>query len=163
VPIDDQGEARTRYSHCFPFIVEDDADYRVLLARAFQQAGIPKDRMRLVADGEAAIEALQALSPEALLRELLPPSLIVLDIGLPGISGLEVLAWIRGRPALEKIPVFMLSESDEAAHVARAFDLRTDSYYVKPAGINELQTVVDGMLGFWHSRTFRRLPRMGPP
>lgn len=159
--IDGAEDSRSRYSGCVPFVVEDDGDFRHLLSQAFQKAGIPKERLRLFANGEAAIDALKAVSPDALLRQSLPPSLIVLDVTLPGKSGLDILAWIRANSSLKNIPVFMLSESDQAGQVARAFELRTDSYFVKPTGVNELQSVVEGMLGFWHSRTYRRLPRSG--
>ena len=87
---------------------------------------------------------------------------IILDVNLPMKSGLDVLSWIRQYPSLKEIPVFMLSTSDHPDQIARAFELRTDSYFIKPADVNELQTVVEGMLGFWHSRTHRRLPRSRP-
>lgn len=158
MPTDGQGDAITRYRGCRPFVVEDDADFRLLLARAFTKAGVPKDRLRTVADGEAAVQALKNVTPDPLVQENTPPSLIVLDVNLPKMSGLDVLAWIRQAPALKDVPVFMLSSSEHPNHVTRAFALRTDSYFVKPRDLNELQTVVEGMLGFWHSRTYRRLP-----
>jgi CheY-like chemotaxis protein len=102
------------------------------LARAFAKAGVPKARLRMVADGEEAIEALKIVTPDPLIQESLRPSLIVLDVNLPKISGLDVLEWIRAFPALEGIPTFMLSSSEHSDHVNRAFELRTDSYYVKP-------------------------------
>jgi DNA-binding response OmpR family regulator len=119
----------------------------------------------MVADGEQAIEALKLVTPDAMLREHLSPSIIVLDLNLPKRSGLDVLAWIRERPDLQAVPVFMLTSSEHSDHVARAFELRTDSYFVKPADSKELQEIVAGMLGFWFTRTHRRLPRSGvtPP
>lgn len=157
----DRSDIKTRYSSCYPFSVEDDEDFRLLLARAFAKAGVPKDRLRMFPDGEQAIQALQTLSPDPLVRSAIPPSLIVLDVNLPKKSGLDVLAWIRECPALADVPVFMFSSSERPDHVARAFELRTDSYYVKPTDHNELQTIVEGMLGFWFTRFHRRLPRRG--
>ena len=55
-----------------------------------------------------------------------PPSLIVLDVYLPKMSGLDVLAWIKARPALKGVPVFMFSSSEHGDHVTRAFEPRTD-------------------------------------
>lgn len=159
--LEDPVGSYSRYAACYPFVVDDDADFRLLLARAFAKAGVPKDRHQMVVDGEQAIEVLRSVTPDALLRTNLPPSLIVLDLNLPKKSGLDVLAWIRECPALAEVPVFMLSSSEDPDHVARAFELRTDSYFLKPADLSELQTVVEGMLGFWHSRIHRRLPRSG--
>jgi DNA-binding response OmpR family regulator len=161
VPASDPGDAPTRYSQCHPFIVEDDEDFKLLLARALAKAGVSKDRLRMVADGEQAIETLKRVTPDPLLRENLPPSLIVLDLNLPKMSGLELLAWIRERPELQQVPVFMLTSSEHPDHIARAFELRTDSYFVKPANSKELQEIVEGMLGFWFTRIHRRLPNSG--
>lgn len=158
VPTDREGDATTRYSGCRPFLVEDDADFRLLLVPAFSKAGIPKDRLRTFPDGESAIQALKTVTPDPLMQDNIPPSLIVLDVNLPKMSGLDVLAWIRQTPTLRDVPVFMLSSSEHSDHVTQAFALRTDSYYVKPRDFSELQTVIEGMLGFWHSRTYRRLP-----
>ena len=112
----------------------------------------------MICDGEEAIQTLKTASPDASLHDGLPPSLVVLDVNLPKKSGLEILAWIRETPSLNDVPVFMLSSSDRDEDVTRAFELRTDSYYVKPKELSELQNVVEGMLGFWYSRTHRRLP-----
>lgn len=161
MPGADPGVTHTRYRECRPFVVEDDPDFRMLLALAFGKVGVPKDQLRMVADGEQAIEALRPVTPDPLLRENLPPSIIVLDLNLPKRSGLDILAWIRQRPALQDVPVFMLTSSEHADHVARAFELRTDSYFVKPMDSRELLGIVEGMLGFWFTRTHRRLPRCG--
>lgn len=161
MPATDRGDTHTRYSSCHPIAVEDDGDFRLLLARAFAKAGVPKDRLRMFPDGEQAIQALKIVSPDPLVRAAIPPSLIVLDVNLPKKSGLDVLAWIRECPALADVPVFMFSSSEHPDHVARAFELRTDSYYLKPADPNELQAIIEGMLGYWFTRTHRRFPRSG--
>jgi CheY-like chemotaxis protein len=148
---------KSRYNSCYPLVVEDDPAFRLLLFRAFERAGVPPGHVRMVGDGPSAVVALQAADPDALLRSGLPPSFIVLDQGLPGKSGLEVLAWIKERRTLEGVPVFLLTSSERPEHVSRAFELRADSYYVKPPVFEELQKIVDGMLGFWHVRKQRRL------
>jgi DNA-binding response OmpR family regulator len=148
-----------RYGSCFPFVVDDDVDFRLLLAHAFEKAGVPKDQLRMVPDGEKAIEALKTVTPDAVVKTGLLPSLIVLDVNLPKMSGLDILAWIREFPALEDVPVFMLSSSENPHHMARAFELQTNSYFIKPINFSELHTVVEGMLSFWHSRTHRGLSR----
>jgi len=59
------------------------------------------------------------------------------------------------------VPVFVLSSSETSEQVGRAFELRADSFFVKPAGLSELQNLVGGMLGYWYTRYYRRLS--GPP
>jgi CheY-like chemotaxis protein len=147
-----------RYKACRPLVAEDDPGYQPLLRRVFEKAGISRDRLRLVADGDAAIAALEKADPDALLHAGLPPSLVILDLSLPGRTGLEVLEWIRQRPALAAVPVFILTSSEKPDDIGRAFELRADSYFVKPSTIEELQMIVEGMLGYWHVRVHRRLP-----
>ncbi|HVE41747.1 MAG TPA: response regulator [Planctomycetota bacterium] len=160
---------KSRYYSCYPLVVEDDPAFRLLLSRAFERAGVPPGHVRMVGDGPSAVVALQASDPDALLRSGLPPSFIVLDQGLPGKSGLEVLEWIKERRPLAGVPVFLLTSSERPDHVSRAFELRADSYYIKPPVFEELQKIVDGMLGFWHTRLQRRPsretldPKAAPP
>lgn len=152
-------ERGSRYQGCWPLLIEDDPEYLCSLERAFVQAGVPAERLRTARDGEEAISMLRTADPDALLREGLPPSFVVLDLSLPKMHGLEVLSWIRQAPKLRDLSVFMLSTSDRGDHVSRAFELRADSFFVKPASREELQIVVDGMLAYWHARHHRRLPR----
>jgi DNA-binding response OmpR family regulator len=145
-----------RYAQCRPLIVDDDADYRLLLCRAFQKAQVPEDNLRIAGDG---MEAVRILDNAKLRVHPAPPvSLVVLDLHLPGMSGLDVLAWIRSSSASRDLPVFLLSSSEDPDHVGRAFDLGTDSYFVKPADFTGLQTIVEGMLGHWCSHGHRSAP-----
>lgn len=155
---DQSSLSNTRYIRCFPLVVEDDAAYRALLLRAFENAGVPRSSIRVAEDGGRAIDLLRRVTPGAALLSELPPSLIVLDMAMPGKSGLDVLEWIRGNPALAESSVFMLTSSERPDHVARAFELRIDSYFIKPAETEELQTVINGMLGYWYIRAHRRIP-----
>lgn len=111
----------------------------------------------MVSDGEEAVRLLgNAISTSQVLAA--PQlSLIILDLNLPGKSGLEVLAWIRAMPALDRIPVFMLTSSEDMGHVSRAFDLRTDSYIVKLGSLDELQKVVEGILASSDGRVGGRI------
>ena len=156
------GDPQSRYSQCRPFILEDDGHFRRLLTRAFKMAGVPEEHLRMVFDGEEAGEALQRISSGTSDPAEPFPSIIVLDVKVPKKTGLEVLALARGYRALASVPIFMLSASEHPDHIAKAYELGTDSYYVKPAELAELQTVVEGMLGFWHSRIHRRLPKTRP-
>ena len=125
------------------YVVEDDPDHALLIERALRQGGRPVE-VAVFGDGEAALAALRGdlapgLRPEpngeaalAALRE--PggtPDLILLDINLPGLSGLELLARIKGDARLRRIPVIMLTTSDSPADVARAYALGAGGYVTK--------------------------------
>ena len=140
-----------RYADCHPLIVDDESDYLLLVSRAFRKAGIPERKLWTAPDGEEAVRILQDASMDAGRKP--PPSLAVLDLRLPKMSGLDVLAWIRESSSAPDMPIFLLSSSEEPEDVGRAFDLRSDSYFVKPADFAELQGIVEGMLGHWYTRT----------
>ena len=74
--------------HCFPTLVEDDDNFALLLRRALRKAGVPDGNIRWYRDGEGALADL-------LSREVVPPSVVLLDLDLPGISGLSVLTRLR--------------------------------------------------------------------
>lgn len=146
-----------RYDRCYPLVVEDDSDFRLLLARAFAKAEVPKAQVRMASSGEKALELLGKVSSDGVLENI-APSLIVLDLNLPRMSGLEVLAWIRMTPSLGEVPVFMLTSSEAAEHVNRAFELKINSYFIKPRSFDELQLIVEGMLAYTNTLAHRRSP-----
>lgn len=112
-------------------IVEDDPDALLLLKRAFQKVGLDCP-VRIVMDGE---EAVNYLSGGGLYgdRGTYPlPCLILLNLKLPKRSGLEVLEWMRSRPCLRRIPVIIVTTSDEESDRRRALELGAREYDIKP-------------------------------
>jgi CheY-like chemotaxis protein len=155
--IDDRfGGKGVKDADCLPFIVEDDRDFRFILLRAFEKAGIPKGRIRIAADGEQAIASFGPQSPSG--EPGAAPSFVILDINLPKYSGFEVLSWIRESSSFPQVPVFMLTSSDDPDDVARAYDLGTDGYFVKPLEYSDLGGIISAMLGHWATREHRRVP-----
>jgi len=150
------GETGMNHGNCLPFIVEDDPDFRFLLLRAFEKAGIPKGRIRTAANGEQAIVSFGRTSPSG--EPDGAPSFVILDVKLPKYSGFEVLSWIRETSSFPKVPVFMLTSSDDPDDVARAYDLGADAYFVKPMEYRDLGGIVSAMLGHCAVREHRRVP-----
>jgi DNA-binding response OmpR family regulator len=70
------------------------------------------------------------------------PVLVVLDLSVPDLPGLEVLQRVRARPELASVPVVMLSGSGDDADIERAYQIGIDAYLVKPAGIHGLPDVI---------------------
>lgn len=120
-------------------LVEDSADDVILMRRAFRKLGI-ENPLDVADDGEAAIAYLQRVSEEHRGDSASLPGLILLDLKLPRLSGLEVLAWIRAQRTLRRSPVVVLTSSREAPDVARAYDLGANSYLIKPV---EFQAFLD--------------------
>jgi CheY-like chemotaxis protein len=77
------------------------------------------------------------------------PALVLLDIKLPRRSGLEVLEWLRGEPNLRRLPVVMLTSSEESRDVARAYDLGANSYLTKPVDFEKLIQMVQVLGLYW--------------
>jgi DNA-binding response OmpR family regulator len=128
------------YRRCFPLIVEDDDDFALLLGRAFLKAGVPDGNVRRYRDGERALAHL-------LSTDVLRPSAILLDLDLPGLSGLSVLERIRSCDRLAATPAFILSGRADPGCVGAARALGARGYWMKPHGNGELLEIVRVMLG----------------
>lgn len=77
------------------------------------------------------------------------PSLVVLDIKMPGLTGLEILEFIRKRPALSRLPVIILSASSENRDIKTAYKHRVNAYLTKPSRYGELKDLVGTLATFW--------------
>jgi len=100
-------------------VVEDDLLTRKLLVRRLAAAGY---RLTVLEDGESAREELKEN----------PPALVILDIRLPGLDGLELLEWIRGEDDLKRLPVILISSLDRPEEVVRGLELEANDYVTKP-------------------------------
>jgi CheY-like chemotaxis protein len=119
-------------------LVEDNADEVYLLERALQRGGVTAP-FAVVHDGRAAVDYLAGTSPyEDRIRHPLP-QLILLDLKLPGLSGIDVLKWLRGQEGLRRLPVVVLTSSTEERDVERAYDAGANSYLVKPMDLAALE------------------------
>jgi len=113
-------------------LVEDSDDDAVLLHRQLQRAGVDV-QLQVVSDGEEAIRYL-AGEGEYADRDKFPlPSLVFLDLNLPRKSGLDVLAWIKEQPSLHRLPVVVLTATEDEGAIRKAFALGANHYIAKPA------------------------------
>ena len=112
-------------------LVEDNPDDVLLLQRALRGAK-PERLLQTVSTGEDAVLHLGGEGPYADRRAHPLPSILIVDLKLPGMSGFELLAWIRHRPKFRKMRVIVLTGSPRTIDIYRAFELGANSYLVKP-------------------------------
>ena len=122
--------------------VEDNPDDVMLMNLAFNRAGVSA-KLHVVNDGDEAIAALRSANSGA------EPICVLLDVKLPRVSGLEVLAWIRNQPHLKRLPVILLTSSSQTADINRAYDLGANSFLVKPPDLDSLTQLVKTVAHYW--------------
>lgn len=117
-------------------IVEDDRDAADLIELVFKKHRITNE-IDIVSDGVKALDYLRANVP----------ALILLDLKLPRVDGLQVLEKLRSNPRLKGIPVIVLTVSKDLPDIQRAFDLGARDYLLKPFKLEELIAAVAGLGG----------------
>lgn len=109
---------------------EDDPNDVVMFGIAFKRATLPAV-LHTVDDGQAAIDWLKGSGRYADREKFPLPDILILDLKMPKKTGFEVLGWVRGQPAFEKLPVIILSSSDVPEDVKRAYIAGATTYFVK--------------------------------
>ncbi len=126
-------------------LVEDNRDDAALAAHVLAQAGA-RERVHHVADGTAALHAVLGPDSEALRAAL---RLILLDLHLPGVGGMEVLRRLKENRRSRRIPVVMFTSSEDALDVAACYDLGANGYIAKAADYETFSNAVVGAVRYW--------------
>jgi CheY-like chemotaxis protein len=126
-------------------LVEDNAGDVRLMQEAFREIAAPH-RLSVVGTGRGALEFLRR---EEEYEEAPRPDLVLLDLTLPDVSGLEVLAAIKKDAALRRIPAVVFSSSQRPEEVVSAYNLNANSYIAKPVELADFIRVVKGVEDFW--------------
>jgi two-component system, response regulator len=129
-------------------LIEDEEAHAELTKRAIRKSG-NANRLDLVTNGEEALDYLFNRDKYADKSKYPMPGLILLDIKLPGIDGIEVLKTIKEDPALRKIPVIMLTSSERDVDIARSYKNYANSYLTKPVGLKEFEEMIRQMDFYW--------------
>lgn len=129
-------------------LVEDNDDHAELVFRNLSEHRVA-NQVHRVADGEAALNYLLQRGEYADPHSCPRPHLILLDLRLPKIDGLEVLRQIKLVPSLQRIPVVILTTSAAEADVARAQDLHVNAYVVKPIDFAKFSDLMHHLGFFW--------------
>ena len=129
-------------------LAEDDPNDVLLIQRAFQRNHVANP-VQVVRDGDEALAYLRGQAPFAD-RERHPlPVLMLMDLKMPRKSGLEVLEWVRQQPGLKRLPIIVLTSSNQSPDINRAYELGANSYLVKPAGFDSLLDLVKNLDMYW--------------
>jgi CheY-like chemotaxis protein len=135
-------------------LAEDREDDVFLMQRAFTKSGVTS-HLNVVRDGAEALAYLKGEGAFADRSKFPLPDILLLDVNMPGVDGFEVLAWVRKEPKLSRLMVHILSSSNRDGDVQRAYDLRANSYIVKPTSVDDLIAFVSA---FHAMHRFVRLP-----
>ena len=138
-----QAEARPRRI----LVAEDNEAHRLVLRRVMRDArpGAPRERV-VGANGRDLRDHLDALVPGP---EATPPDLILLDLHMPGLSGIDTLRTLRAGEHWSTIPVVILSSSDQARHIDAAYLEGANAYLVKLGDRGELTEQMRRFAAFW--------------
>jgi CheY-like chemotaxis protein len=131
-------------------LVEDNADHAELVIRTLEDHRIANKVIHF-SEGQSALDYLfrrneyedPASSPR--------PDMVLLDLRLPGIDGLEVLRLIKERDELKNVPVIILTTSEAEKDVASAYSHHVNSYLVKPVGYEEFSKLMNDLGYYWLS------------
>jgi two-component system response regulator len=129
-------------------LVEDNPDDAELVIRALRKNGISNTLVHLQ-DGEAALHFLFCEGPYEGARVLPNPRVILLDLKMPKVDGLEVLRRVKSHERLRLIPVVMLTSSKEDKDIFESYHLGVNSYVVKPVEFERLLKTVQGIGLYW--------------
>ena len=128
-------------------IVEDNPQDELLMLRALRKSNLA-NRIDVVRDGQQALDYLFAEGEFAGRRGGLP-AVVLLDIGLPRLSGLEVLARLRADPRTRLQPVVILTSSDEERDRLRSYENGANSFVRKPLDFAELAETIVRLGVYW--------------
>lgn len=132
-------------------LVDDDEDHALLITRAIRESG-QGTTVETVDDGEKVLALLRGADAA--------PDLILLDINMPGLSGLDVLAEVKGDAGLKRIPVVMLTSSELPSDVSRAYELGASGYITKSGLSHDMRAVLGNTLLYWSA--MKRTPGSAP-
>jgi two-component system response regulator len=129
-------------------IVEDSPQDLEMALRALQKAKLA-NRIHVARDGEEALEFIFCEGPHSGRKIENGPKVILLDLKLPKVDGLEVLKRIKNDPRTKSIPVVMVTSSMEQNDVVESYNLGVNSYIVKPVNFEHFSEAVQKLGMYW--------------
>lgn len=125
-------------------LVEDDPDHEALAIRALRKANVANE-IKVARDGAEALEYMKAILEG---KERMP-QLVLLDLKLPKVEGLDVLRSIRASDRTALLPVVVLTSSDEERDIVASYRLGVNSYIRKPVNFNDFAEATKQLGMYW--------------
>jgi len=110
-----------------------------------KQSSIPYS-LKVVGSGEEAVSHLLKRDKDAGAE---PPDIIILDLNLPGKGGIEVLREIKTTPDLKRIPVIILTTSNDEQNIENAYAVHANCYITKPVDFDRFSEVIKSIMNYW--------------
>jgi two-component system response regulator len=129
-------------------LVEDNPDDLEMTLHALRKAKIA-NRIQVARDGREALDFIFCEGVFADRKSESAPKVILLDLKLPKVDGLEVLKRLKSDPNTRKIPVVILTSSKEQSDVVESYELGTNSYIVKPVSLDQFVAAVQNLGMYW--------------
>lgn len=129
-------------------LIEDNPSDIGLTERAFKKSHITNDLV-IAQDGQEGLDFLFCQGAYVSREDITPPMLVLLDLKLPKVDGLEVLRQIRNDPRTHRVPVVILTSSREEQDVAAGYDLGVNSYIRKPVDFQQFAEVIKQLGLYW--------------
>ena len=139
-------------------LVEDNVDHAELVIRTLEEHRIA-NRVRHFLDGQSALDYLFQRGEFLNRTDNARPHVILLDLRLPRVDGIDVLRTIKEDEHLKTIPVVVLTTSEVEKDVAKAYYNHANSYLVKPVGFDEFKRLMDDLGFYWLSWNTNPDPR----
>lgn len=129
-------------------LVEDEPGDQELTRRALLSGNIKKD-LYVVKDGEEALDYLYRRGRYAEGKWFPLPDLILLDLNLPRLDGRQFLTHIKADPNFRRIPVIVLTTSQEEKDIQQSYEIGANSYVVKPVTVEHIMKLVHALETYW--------------
>ena len=136
------------YDNVEILFVEDSADDAVLTIRALAKSGFT-NKLYHVKDGAAALDFIYCREEFKNRNPKYHPKLILLDLKMPKVSGIQVLEKLKSDPNTKSIPIVMLTSSNEGPDIEQCFALGVNSYIVKPVDSDNFFKAIKDIGFYW--------------
>jgi len=134
----------------FPILIgEDDENDAIILERALRKVGF-QNPFRFCRDGTDVIEYLKAEGRYQDRREFPFPRVLITDLKMPKMGGIEILKWLYHHPECNLIPKIVFTASRQASDVQEAYRWGANSYLVKPGGYERLREMLKLFFDYWN-------------
>jgi len=128
--------------------VEDEENDVLLLQHAWREASI-EQHLEVAMSGKEALNYFQRQGAVRESRQFGRCSLVLLDLNLPQITGFELLSWVREQEHFKRLPVIILTSSNQRHDIQLAYELGANAFLVKPSSLEALIQLVRSIKDFW--------------